>query len=256
MPKISVILPTYNQAGYLPSSLESIAAQTCRDFELIVVDDGSTDQTPQVLADFRQRLPFDVISQKNRGLPAALNAGFARAAGQYLTWTSSDNVMLPPMLERLGETLDDCPDVGMVYSDWDDIDEAGQVIRAVRTLEHDPVVLLRHNYIRASFMYRRECRDAIGDYDPRTKYKEDHDYWLRIARRWPMKRVPELLYQYRIHPRSLSSAHGEADVERETANRHFHAKHRDAHPLLWWYAKQKWRWVKLTYMLRGMEIPR
>jgi len=256
MPKISVVLPTYNQAAYLPASLDAIASQTCRDFELIVVDDGSTDDTPRILADYRARFAFELIRQENCGLPGALNAGFARAAGQYLTWTSSDNITLPEWLGRLAAELDRRPDVGMVYSDWYDIDDSGRVMRPVRTLEHDPVVLLRHNYIRASFMYRRGCRDEIGDYDPTMKYKEDHDYWLRIAARWPMKRVPELLYQYRIHQASLSSARGDADREREEINRRFDAKHRTCRPLLWWYAKQKWRWVKAIYMLRGWQIPR
>jgi len=240
----------------LPQALDGIAGQTCRDFELIVVDDGSTDETPQVLADYRRRLPFELIRQENRGLPAALNAGFPRAAGEYLTWTSSDNIMLPRMLERLAGELDRSPDVGMVYSDWYDIDDQGRVLREVRTLDHDPVVLLRHNYVRASFMYRSRCRDEGGDYDPRTKYKEDHDYWLRIARRWPLKRVSDALYKYRIHADSLSRARGDADLERAQANRVFHAQHRAPRPLLWWYAKQKWRWAKLTHFLRGREIPR
>jgi len=256
MPRISVVLPTYNQAKYLPASLEGIASQICRDFELIVVDDGSSDETPQVLAAWGKRWPFVLIQQENQGLPHALNVGFARAAGDYFTWTSSDNIMLPPMLARLATELDRCPELGMVYSDWYDIDEAGRVVREVRTLEYDPVVLLRHNYIRASFMYRRRCRDEIGDYDPGMKFKEDHDYWLRIAQRWRMKRVAELLYQYRIHPESLSSARGQADLEREAANRLFHVKHRASRPLAWWYARQKWRWVKLMYMLQGWEIPR
>jgi glycosyltransferase involved in cell wall biosynthesis len=256
VPKISVVLPTYNQAAYLPACLDAIADQTCRDFELIVVDDGSTDDTARILADYQRQFAFQLISQENRGLPAALNAGFARAAGEYLTWTSSDNITLPEWLGRLAAELDRRADVGMVYSDWYDIDDAGRVMRAVRTLDYDPVVLLRHNYIRASFMYRRECRDQIGDYDPAMKYKEDHDYWLRIAGLWPMVRVPELLYQYRIHPASLSSARGDADREREEINRRFDAKHRTCRPLLWWYARQKWRWVKAMYMALGWEIPR
>lgn len=256
MPRISIVLPTHNQARYLSQALDGVASQTWRDFELIVVDDGSTDDTPRVLADYRPRLSFTLIRQKNRGLPAALNAGFALAAGEHLTWTSSDNIMLPHMLERLAQELDRSPDVGMVYSDWYDIDEEGRVLREVRTLDHDPVVLLRHNYVRASFMYRKCCRDEVGEYDSRTKFKEDHDYWLRIARRWPLKRVPEPLYKYRLHAESLSRAHGDADLERAQANRVFHARHRAPRPLLWWYARQKWRWTKLTHFLRGREIPR
>jgi glycosyltransferase involved in cell wall biosynthesis len=254
MPKISVVLPTYNQAAFLPLALEAIACQTCRDFELIVVDDGSTDDTPRILDDFGKRTPFERITQENLGLPRALNAGFARATSGYFTWTSSDNVPLPRWLERLAAELDRSPDVGLVYSDWQDIDERGAVRREVRTLDYDPAVLLRHNYIRASFMYRRECRDEIGDYDPLIPYQEDHDYWLRIARRWRMKRVPEVLYQYRIHSRALSAT-GRSDPSRPRENAVFWSKHR-ASPLRWWHAKHKWLWVKWMYMLRGREIPR
>lgn len=255
MPRISVVLPTYNHARYLPESLASIAEQTCRDFELIVVDDGSTDATPQVLRAFQPDFPLQLIRQENRGLPTALNVGFARAAGQYLTWTSADNLLLSPMLERLAAELDRHPAAGMVYSDWYDIDEAGRVVREVKTLDYDPVVLLRHNYVRASFMYRRAVRDEIGDYDPQIPYQEDHDYWLRIAQRWPLKRVPESLYKYRVHAQSLSATH-RADPSLPKENAVFWARHRAAHPLLWWWAVQKWRWVKLMYMLRGWEIPR
>jgi len=255
MPKISVVLPSYNQAQYLPLALDAIASQTCRDFELIVVDDGSTDDTPRILDGYGKRMPFDRITQENRGLPEALNAGFARATGGYLTWTSSDNVALPRWLERLAAELDRSPDVGMVYSDWQDIDEKGALRREVRTLNYDPLVLLRHNYIRASFMYRRECRDEIGGYDPRIRYQEDHDYWLRIASRWRMKRVPEVLYQYRIHATALSAT-GRADPSLPKENPVFWRKHRASRPLRWWYAKQKWLWVKWMYMLRGQDIPR
>jgi len=98
---VSVVLPVYNQAGYLPAALDSVFAQTYLHYELIVVDDGSTDATPQVLADYQQRHAFTVIRQANQRLPRALNTGFAAARGEYLTWTSSDNVMLPDMLAVL-----------------------------------------------------------------------------------------------------------------------------------------------------------
>jgi glycosyltransferase involved in cell wall biosynthesis len=147
-PRVSVILPTYNQAEYLPLALDSIFQQTWRDFELIVVNDGSTDATPKILeryhSQYAGRCPFHVVHQANQKLPRALNEGFRRARGEYLTWTSSDNVLHP-------------------------------------------------EYI----------------------YAEDWEYWIRISRRFKMRRVPRVLYQYRTHAKSLT----ETVVTKEQAKR-------------------------------------
>ncbi len=101
---VTVVMPVYNQAHFLPQALDSVFAQTYPHMELIVVDDGSTDATPDVLAEFQRHHRFTVIRQTNQRLPAALNTGFANANGDYLTWTSSDNEMLPDMLAVLAFT--------------------------------------------------------------------------------------------------------------------------------------------------------
>lgn len=204
-PRVSVVLPTYNQAEYLPKALASILGQTFLDFDLIVVNDGSTDETEEVLAAFQRERPFTVVRQTNQKLPRALNAGFKIARGRYLTWTSSDNVMLPRMLETLVVALDTYPNVGLVYADWETIDENDRVLGTVRTLDYDRWVLMRVNYINACFMYRRECQETVGLYDPNCIYAEDWEYWCRIARQFPMRRVPEVLYQYRVHSKSLTA---------------------------------------------------
>ena len=111
-PRVSVVLPTYNQAEYLPRALEGVFAQTFRDYELIVVNDGSTDDTAQILDKFRHHYDFILIQQENQRLPRALNIGFGQARGSYLTWTSSDNVMLPNMLETLVDALNNHPNLG------------------------------------------------------------------------------------------------------------------------------------------------
>lgn len=92
----------------------------------------------------------------------------------------------------------------MVYSDWELIDNGGHSLGLVRTLDYDPHLLMRTNYINASLMYRRECQDHVGLYDERYLHVEDWEYWLRIAREFPMLRVPEVLYQYRVHEGTLT----------------------------------------------------
>lgn len=211
-PRVSVIMPTYNQAKYIREALDSVLNQTFQDFELIIVNDGSTDETPQILEEYRQKhaqgnygCTLLIINKKNEKLPRALNTGFEQACGEYLTWTSSDNNMKPNMLQRLVAALDQNPDVGFVYADWNVIDDDGHYLGTVRSVDHDRHLLMRFNYINACFMYRHDCQDKIGLYDPEFIYAEDWEYWWRIAQVFDMQHVPEALYDYRVHGTSLTS---------------------------------------------------
>ncbi len=204
-PKISVILPTYNQARYLPDALDGLLSQTFRDFELIVVNDGSTDNTEKVLDQYLQGMRFTVIKQANKGLPSALNTGFAQAKGTYLSWTSSDNITLPNMLEILNDTLDSDLTTGVVYADWLFINEVGKTIGQFNTIEYDRHLLLYFNYVNCCFLFRRECMDLVGGYDPEYIYGEDWEFWIRVSRHFKMAHVKQPLYQYRIHSKSMSA---------------------------------------------------
>ncbi len=242
-PKVSIVLPTYNQARYLPRALDSIFAQTFRDFELIVVNDGSTDETASILASYQQMHDFALIEQENKGLPTALNVGFAQARGEYLTWTSSDNVMMPEMLEVLVQALDENPGVGLVYADWYVVDEQDQVLAIARTIDYDRFLLLRDNYINACFLYRRECAEKVGLYDVDFMYCEDWDYWLRMARFYKMMHIDQILYQYRIHEDSLTSALANRPESSERYGR-FAKYWRGENPIAWYYSKLKWHLLK------------
>ena len=241
-PKISIILPSYNQACYLSAALESIFSQEYQDFELIVVNDGSTDETASILANYHQRYDFILIEQDNQGLPSALNNGFSKARGEYLTWTSSDNIMLPTMLRDLSAELDANQKIGVVYSDWYVIDDAGKIIAQAESIEYDPYILYLDNYINASFLYRRECREHIGEYDVNMTFNEDWDYWLRISKYYSMKRIPNPIYLYRSHLGSLTSQN--PSVERYIR---FVEIWRKRTPLRWWYGKIKWNLLKRYY---------
>jgi glycosyltransferase involved in cell wall biosynthesis len=244
-PQISIVLPVYNQAHFLPEALDSIFAQTCRDFELIVVNDGSTDNTAQVVADYQQRHAFIVIDQANQGLPGALNTGFKQACGEYLTWTSSDNILLPDMLDVLSAALDRDPSIGLVYADRYLITEDGVDLGRFDLPEYDRDLLLHVNLVHCCFLYRKACMAQIGLYDPEFIYGEDWEYWIRLSQHYPMKHIPAALYRYRLHETSMTS-----ELVRGTAcsmgYKEFSRRIRQRIPLRWYLGKMKWWWLRLT----------
>jgi glycosyltransferase involved in cell wall biosynthesis len=208
-PLVSIILPTYNGSKYLDLSVQSCVNQTYRRWELIIVDDCSTDATPQIIekwkaADARIR---SIRHQTNRKLPEALNTGHANARGEYLTWTSDDNRLLPTALEELAGFLDSHPAVGMVYADSVLIDEAGEY---VRDFPAQPASALAYmNAIGPCFLYRRTVHQTVGAYSADLFLAEDYDYWLRIYRHFEVAHLSRTLYEYRWHGESLTSTAAE-----------------------------------------------
>lgn len=221
---VSVILPTYNHAKYLRESIDSVLNQTYKNFELIIVDDGSTDNTKEILQDYLRKPRVTIIThEKNMNLPHALNTGFSKARGEFYTWTSSDNIMLPGQLEVLVHYLKVNPDKGMVYSNYQLIDSEGKPLyggefrKKNRSSQNSSMVSLPEritrenfytsgdNFIGASFLYRREIAKQIGEYDINTFGAEDYDYWLRIASKFEIGYCPEVLYKYRVYSDTLNS---------------------------------------------------
>lgn len=204
-PAVSIVLPTYNGQRYLADAIESCRAQTMDDWELILVDDCSTDRTPEIISryaalDSRVRA---IRNPANRKLPGSLNAGFALSRAGLLTWTSDDNLYRPVALETLVRSLEARPEVDFVYSDQTFIDESGREVR--RFVAQPPDQLLMSNVVNACFMYRRRVYEVIGDYDESMFLIEDYDYWLRVSTRFQMQAIHADLYDYRWHAASLSS---------------------------------------------------
>jgi len=199
---VSIVLPTYNGTRYLAGSLESCLAQTHPRLEVVVVDDGSAPAVADIVGGFADpRLKY-VRHSVNRGLPTALNTGFAHASGSLLTWTSDDNRYAPDAIEQMVRFLCTYADVDFVYADAWEIDAAGAV---VGTLKVPPPEWLKiKNRIGGCFLYRRAVYEVIGEYDPRAVLAEDYDYWLRVARRFTIQRLFRSLYYYRYHPESLT----------------------------------------------------
>jgi len=206
-PDITVVLPTHNGERFLDSAIGSIVAQCCEAWELIVVDDGSTDTTPTLVASWVEKDPRirSIRLAPNRGLPIALNAGFARAAGTYFTWTSDDNAYAPDAFERLLEAMrsPDRPD--LVWSGYTEIDESGTPLRERDAGSAEDLLLA--NTIGACFLYRREVDTALGGYDTNLPLAEDYDFWLRASRSFRLQPIHGSLYEYRVHADSLTSQH-------------------------------------------------
>jgi glycosyltransferase involved in cell wall biosynthesis len=203
-PRVSIVLPTYTRADLLPGAIDSILAQTFQDWELIVVDDCSKDETPQVVAEYMARDPRirSIRNDPNKKLPASLNIGSDAAKGAFITWTSDDNFMRPNMLERLVQELEADPDLGVVYSHCMLIDDDLNELEIAPVSEYTD--LLRWNCVRGCFMYRREVHEKLGGYDVNRFLVEDWDFWLRASIHFKMKHLEEDLYLYRMHEDSLT----------------------------------------------------
>jgi glycosyltransferase involved in cell wall biosynthesis len=220
---VSVVLPVHNGARYVALAIESVLRQTYQHLELIIVDDGSIDDTPRILNSYRHDPRVRIIRQTNQKLPAALNSGFAQAQGEYRTWTSDDNVMLPEMLQELVNFLEHEADVEMVYADQELIDEDGRPLLQsdfcpgyqtppggnLICWPRDPGELnfIQNNYFGACFLYRAWAARLVGEYSTALFGFEDYDYWMRMnalfrARHFGQRRS---LYRYRVHRTSLSS---------------------------------------------------
>jgi glycosyltransferase involved in cell wall biosynthesis len=206
-PLVSIVLPTFNGSRYLEEAIHSCLMQIYPSFELIVVDDGSTDDTPVRIARHTtgQSRIRAARHQSNRGLPAALNTGFSLAAGEYFTWTSDDNWYRPEALTRMVAYLRSHPDAHVVYSSYAVVDQGGTFRRQV--VPESPWALLERNCIGPCFLFERRVYEVTGPYADRLFLAEDYDFWLRASQRFHLHPLNEDLYCYREHDHSLTATH-------------------------------------------------
>ena len=206
-PKVSIVLPCYNGAALLGQAIESCINQTFKDWELIIVNDCSTDNTLEVANAYAQKDERIRVytNDKNSKLPATLNNGFRRAIGEYWTWTSDDNLLHPDMLETFVAYLDEHEDVGCVVSDSYVIDEKGNIIGEKIVPEDLNAKMMLNNYVGASFMYRKECAIAVGEYREDFFLVEDYEFFIRMSFHCKIGRVTQFLYYYMDNPNSLTA---------------------------------------------------
>ncbi len=196
---VSIVLPTYKRARVLPHAIRSVLAQSYAHWELIVVDDNSPDDTAQVVAAFADPRIRYVRNDPNLKLPRALNRGFSLAGGDFLTWTSDDNLFGETAIEKMVARLQQ-GDCDLVYADYwlfSEQDEAGRPRDPQLDRLPDTVQLEKGNHMGACFLYTRQVYETVGDYDPELFLVEDYDYFIRAAKQFRFAHLAEPLYYFR-----------------------------------------------------------
>lgn len=205
MPNItlSVIIPVYNRSDSLLAAIASVEACQDRIYEIIIVDDGSTDLACLKVLDYLTQKGYRVIHQTNTGVSHARNRAIQTANGKYILPLDDDNMLRPRYMTEGVKILDQCPEVGVVYGD---AQYFGDKTERWVVGEFDLQRLLMANYIDNCAVYRREIWDKTGGYDPNLKAWEDYDLWLSaIEHQWKFHYIPEIMFDYCVHTGSLSA---------------------------------------------------
>lgn len=206
--KVSIILPVYNGAECVSNSIDSVLAQTYENFELVVVNDCSTDNTLDILNEYAKKDSRVKVftNEENKKLPRTLNAGFEKATGDYLTWTSDDNMYRPEAIAQMVQFLDENPEVGLVYCDMTVRNELGDEVKEDVKVAAPVKDLRLRSICGACFMYRSEVAAKAGEYNPDLFLAEDYEYWIRISKVAAMAPLHKDLYIYRLQGQSLTGS--------------------------------------------------
>ena len=232
-PNVSVIIPTYNRANYVAEAITSALAQTQPPREVIVVDDGSTDDTANALAGFGDRI--QVITQSNGGSSAARNAALSVAQGEFVAWLDSDDVWLPEKLARQLEAAHHWPDAALIHTRCYVIDAESRQRPLpaddepeIDCLEEDALErIIHHCYPNtSSCLIRHSALDTVGGFDPSWAFAEDWELNLRLAERFPFAYVAERLTCYRIHAQSKTADGYPHALGQVRLRRHIHTRRR------------------------------
>lgn len=207
--QVSVVIAAYNRATFLAQAIESVLAQTFRDFELVVIDDGSTDNTAEVVQEIHDsRVRY--IYQENRGVSAALNAGWRAARSEYVAIIGSDDVWLSGCLQELVQTLDASPRAGVAYVRAQGMDARGEPLTQLVGAHERFAGQTLKSLVYGDFVcpiaviIRRAALERVGGYDESLIANEDWDLWLRLAPHYGIVYVPTILARYRFHAKNMT----------------------------------------------------
>jgi len=203
LPLVSIIVPSYNHEKYINECIVSIINQTYKNYELIVIDDGSTDNSPTILRELQHKYKFKLICQENIGLPATLNKGIKISNGKYYTFCASDDYWTDFKLEKQVSFMENNPDVPLSYGRMIRIDGSSSVIKIKQNSNFKGGYIFNELFLMnfhppVSYMFRKDIFNKVGYYDENLK-AEDFDMNLRIAHNYPIGFIDDTLGYYRIH---------------------------------------------------------
>jgi len=202
LPLVSLVTPTYNQAEFLAHTINSVLSQTYPNIEYLVIDDGSTDETPQIIEAYAGRLKY--IKQSNIGQAATLNRGWNIASGSLLGYLSSDDCLKPTAITELVNALQVNSDAVVAYVDFELIDGSSNSFRHIEAEEYDSKRLIVDLICQPGpgALFRKQIFEELGGWDESLRQVPDFEFWLRASRLGRFVRVPKNLALYRVHEES------------------------------------------------------
>lgn len=216
-PKISVIMATYNREPLIKDSIQSILNQTFTDFELIIVDDGSTDGTRKLVKNLQKKdRRIKLVSQRNKGVTPARLRAIKESTGEFIAIADSDDISLPNRLEREIKQFEKDEHLVLCGSSYEQVNESGKYIDTVEVAESDLLIKLEL-YFRCPFghstvMMRRDALIGAGNYRLNS-FAEDYDLWIRMRNLGNFKNLSKPLCSYRVHSKSLSAHVGKTEMK-------------------------------------------
>jgi CMP-N-acetylneuraminic acid synthetase len=227
-PKITVYIPAYNYGKYIEQAIESVLNQTMDDWELIVINDGSTDNTSEILKKYEGHPKIRIIEQDNRGLTVSNNIALRLSNGKYLMRLDADDYLEENALLVLSNILDNKLDFGLVYPDYYIVDEDGEILEVVRRKKiGEEVELLDLPAHGACTMFRKECMVRVRGYEESIDRQDGYDIWLKFNRLFQPTNVNVPLFYYRQHAGNLTKDQQKLLRTRKAIKRDFVKKHVD-----------------------------
>lgn len=225
-PKISVVIPLYNQSEFVRFAIQSVLQQTIESYEIIVVDDGSTDDSRMVVSEFGDRVHY--IYQENQGLAGARNTGIRAVKGDLIGLLDADDIWMPDYLEKMTALVARHPDAAVFFCCARSVDEQGRDLPQIFGKPAMRLDSLYHTLLRANFiipstiLMRRSAIERVGLFDSSLRSCEDWDLWLRLLPQEQFIGTSEILVRYRLHGRSLSTdPNGMQRAARKVIEKHF-----------------------------------
>ena len=204
-PVVTLVTPSYNQSSFILKTIESVVSQDYSDVEYVVVNDGSTDNTDEIIKSIPNP-SFEYIFQKNKGQSATLNEQWSRSNAKYITYLSSDDILYPSAISKAVAVMEANEDVVCVFPDGNVIDEAGRIIKRSigRPFDLEELVVRQECYIGVGAVFRRSGFEKVGGWRTDFRLTPDWEFWIRLAAVGRFHFIPEALGAYRLHTNSYS----------------------------------------------------
>lgn len=209
-PRISVIMSVYNGEKYLREAIESILSQTFTNFEFIIVNDASVDSSLEIIRSYQDERIRTINNEKNIGLTKSLNKAIREARGEYIARQDADDISLPNRFEEQIKYFDKHPEVALLGTSADKIDEQGKVLlKVIVTTKPGRSLFKGNQFNHGSTMFKRGAVDRLRGYNELFKYCQDYELWLRIANCYEVRNLKQVLYKLRFHDEAIRFKHGD-----------------------------------------------